>query len=102
MDTMSLPKNMTEAEFDAQVTKEDPTVSASDLKKVKELYDPSVYPYPEDLGGRSIWWWMWTRVVKDESGLGACGTRAYSRDLLAGGTKEVHTYLFAKPSLTAP
>ena len=35
----------------------------ANLHSVKQYYDPSVYPYPSDLGGYSQWWWMAIRVV---------------------------------------
>merc|ERR1711957_285516 len=80
MSTIYQPKGLTESAFDKAVASK---VGSGNLAKVKQLYDPSVYPYPEDLGGRSIWWWMLTRIETDSvPGLGACGTRAYSRDLL--------------------
>lgn len=102
--TASLPKKMNVLEFDVAAAASLAAMAPkAKLAEVKKIYNPSVYPYPADLGGASKWWWEITRIGTDTvPGLGACGTRSYARDLLAGGSKKVFTYLFAKPSLGAP
>jgi hypothetical protein len=55
------PYEMNESFFDAI----NGPLFGEDLAAVKELYDPARYPYPEDLGSFSIWWWMNTRITTD-------------------------------------
>jgi len=102
--TAEFPKKLNAIEFNIAVGTVLATLGTkAKLAYVKKIYDPSVYPYPEDLGDASQWWWELTRIGTDTvPGLGACGTRSYSRDLLAGGSNNVYTYIFAKTSLNAP
>jgi len=89
-------KTMSEAQFDRKFKSK---LGATGLKQVKQLYDPSVYPYPSNLGGYSLWWWMSARIQTDSvPGLGPCGARSLARELLMGGTPMVYAYLFALPS----
>merc|ERR1712216_263592 len=89
-----LAPNLTEAGFDAFYVAQK---GKGDLEKVKALYDPSVYPYPKDLGKNSHWWWAGTRVATDQvPGLGPCGVRWLARKLAQGGST-VYAYLFARP-----
>lgn len=76
------------------------------LKEMKRIYDPAVYPFPSNLGGKSksdfggsIWWWTSVRAATDP-GMGACGVRSYARSLVAGGSASVYAYLFAHPPQT--
>lgn len=90
-----LPDNLTESAFDVIAKAKYP----GELKKLKQLYDKSVYPYPENLGNYSQWWWAAIRISTDTvPGLGACGTRWLAKLLLSGGSSNVYTYLFAHPS----
>jgi len=90
-----IPPKLTEAEFNALYAR-------PDLSKVKQLYDPTVYPFPKDLGKYSRWWWTGMRIETDSVwGLGPCAVRALSRSLLKGGTPIVFAYLFAHPPQVA-
>jgi len=90
-----------EAEFDAKLAAQPwlaPHVNSNNRQEVKDLYHPSVYSYPEDLGGYSHWTWALGRVATDQvPGLGACGVRWIARSLLAGGSPSVHVYSFDYP-----
>merc|ERR1719247_1826646 len=63
-----LPNDLNETGFDNFYIGEK---GASDLAKVKDLYSPSKYTYPKNLGKYSRWWWTGTRVGTDQvPGLG--------------------------------
>lgn len=68
------------------------------LNELKRIYSPEAYPYPADLGGYSLWYWMHLRYTTDVlSKAGACSVRWLARMLVAGGSPAVYTYLFAYP-----
>lgn len=95
--------NMDEARFDEIVG----FLGPIDLKKVKQLYDPSVYTYPADLGHYSQWWWTAMRIATDNGipqkgfpkgiALGHCSARRIGEQLLRGGTPKLYLYNFARP-----
>lgn len=92
-----LPKQVGEKTFDLLVTA---LLGVRAIPKVKKLYDPANYDYPSDLGGYSQWWWTITDAATDTvPGLGPCGVRSLARALLQGGTENVYTYFFSKPSV---
>lgn len=69
-----------------------------ELWKVKEIYNPSKYPYPRDLGNFSSWWWAGMRIFTDQvPGLGPCGARNFAQSLHEGRSPAVFSYLFAHP-----
>lgn len=70
-------------------------MDCSQLEKVKELYDPSVYSYPADLGGYDRWSWTLGRVITEVvPSFGHCGHRYFARALLAGGSEVVYLFNF--------
>ena len=74
-------------------------VVGKELAELKQLYDPKSYPYPDDLGLFSQWWWTLMRIYTDAvPGLGTCGVRSFARKLEAGGTPASFAYLFAHPT----
>jgi len=97
------PEAMTEAQFDQLLAYLGPT----NLQTVKRLYNPSVYPYPKNLGGCSQRWWTAIRIGTDNgipfkgypqgAAFGHCSARRVARHLTQGGTPSVHMYLFARP-----
>jgi len=95
-----------EAEFDVEVMREDtpfhtPFVTPDNLQRVKELYHPDVYTYPDNLGDLDRWAWSLGRVRTDHvPGFGACGARWIARSLLASGTPAVYAYSFDYPPQT--
>lgn len=73
-------------------------LSSVDLERLKELYSPGGnYSYPEAQGDFGRWWWEAMRADTDR-GLGHCGARRLARQLLAGGSEAVFSYLFAQPT----
>lgn len=87
---------MNEAQFDAYYVGIDQTPGG--LESAKEVYDPSVYTYPGDLGTYSQWAFMLGRMLTDQvPGLGHCGVRWLAKDLLAAGTPAVYAYSFDHP-----
>merc|ERR1711970_1094178 len=62
----SLPRNLSKHEFEGFVGsfglahKE-----VLNVPKIAELFDPSKYPYPQDLGKYSVWWGAAMRVATD-------------------------------------
>lgn len=97
--------NLTEARFNAFFKT---SVYGKDIDDVKNLFDPSIYGYPKDLGNFSRWYWELMRVASDGGfnnvtgqpamGLGHCSVRCLARSFLRGGTPHVYTYLFSHPS----
>jgi len=86
---------MTEQEFDASFNRR---YSFSTVAKIKELYHPSSYPYPSDLGDYSEWWWASMRIATDSYfGLGHCSARRVAQHLVNGGTPQVFLYMFEHP-----
>jgi hypothetical protein len=57
------PPHLTELEFDAAQAALSHGVS---LQTLKQLYDPAVYEYPEELGNYSRWFWTNMRVGTDK------------------------------------
>ena len=98
----AFPVGLTEAQFDAALGAGKPGgMPTATLAKLKQVYDPSVYPYPEGprLGSYSKWYWMYVRWDTDRfPGLGPCSVRWLDEQLLAGGTPAVYSYLFAHPA----
>ena len=98
----AFPVGLTEAQFDAALGAGKPGgMPTATLAKLKQVYDPSVYPYPEGprLGSYSKWYWMFVRWDTDRfPGLGPCSVRWLDEQLLAGGTPAVYSYLFAHPA----
>lgn len=105
-----LPKNLTDSELEAflLVLVKNPL----HISKLKKLYDPATYEYPQDLAGYSQNWWKAVRMgtdggglglfTSDESGvfaLGHCAARHLARDLKAGGSAKVFQYLFERGSV---
>eukprot|EP00463_Aulacantha_scolymantha_P004346 TRINITY_DN544_c0_g1_i1.p1 TRINITY_DN544_c0_g1~~TRINITY_DN544_c0_g1_i1.p1 ORF type:complete len:439 (-),score=76.21 TRINITY_DN544_c0_g1_i1:415-1668(-) len=90
-----LPPRLTEGEFNVMFAH----FGADKLKKIKQLYDPAVYPFPKNLGNYSRWWWTAMRISTDSvPGLGPCAVRWLSRSLIKSGTPAVFNYLFAHPT----
>jgi len=92
-----VPPNMTDAELDVFLADR---VRIGEVERVKKLYDSAQgYPYPKDLGPFNQNWWTAVRVSTDSvPGLGPCAVRNVARNLVAGGTPNVFTYLFAHPT----
>lgn len=102
-----LPHNMTEAGFDKWFSQ---SPFRRNVTEIKKLFDPSLYPYPSDLGNYSRWWWQAMRVAtlggvsppqaanQPMMGVGQCSVRCLARLMVAGGTPEVFTYEFAHPT----
>jgi para-nitrobenzyl esterase len=102
------PPNMTEAQMESLFV-ENYGISQAKIAQIKATYafpattDAAAqradqYPYPKQLGSYSKWYWMYMRAATDTvPGLGACGVRWMNRLLVAGGTPEVYSYLFAHP-----
>lgn len=87
------PANMGDVELDAFLASH---VGLAHVQEIRELYDPSRYTYPSDLGNYSQSWWTAMRAMTDQvPGLGACGARNFSQNLHKFGTPAVFTYLFA-------
>jgi hypothetical protein len=98
---------MTEIEFDVLQLGLSPFKHK--LLELEQLFAPSVYPYPADLGNFSRWWWETMRIGttagsaslgKDQAvmGLGHCAVRCLARLLVSGGTDQVYTYQFSHPT----
>jgi len=98
----SIPRDMTEADFDHAVG----YIGAENLRTLKQLYDPSVYEYPSDLGRSNQWWWMAMRVATDNGvpdpafskgcALGHCSMRRVAHNLIRGSVPSLHMYSFNK------
>eukprot|EP00812_Abedinium_dasypus_P006674 NODE_1845_length_1050_cov_358.167839.p1 GENE.NODE_1845_length_1050_cov_358.167839~~NODE_1845_length_1050_cov_358.167839.p1 ORF type:complete len:315 (+),score=61.72 NODE_1845_length_1050_cov_358.167839:128-946(+) len=108
VDTSNLPilkPRMTENDFDNLIGH----LGANNVKKVKQLYDPSVYEYPRHLGLFSQWWWMAMRVATDHDipfkgfgkgvAIGHCSMRRVAEHLLRGGAPVLYMYNFARSLL---
>lgn len=101
-----LPPNYTEAQLDAYLTDMLAFLGQADREELKNLYSPSSYTYPDDLGNYSLWWWMATRIGTDggsppSNALGHCCVRRAARALLKGGSPGVFVYVFAHPAKEA-
>ena len=103
-----LDPNMTEAEMESLFAERYPGLNQAKIAQIKATYAfPAAadaaekadrYPYPTQLGAYSKWYWMFMRAATDTvPGLGACGVRWMDRLLVAGGTPNVYSYLFAHP-----
>lgn len=87
--------NMSEPVLDALLAS---IAGVKNVGNVKQLYSPSKYTYPKDLGNYSQSWWTAIRARTDRvPGLGACGVRNFSQSFHAGGSPAVFSYLFAHP-----
>jgi para-nitrobenzyl esterase len=97
------PQDMNETHFDALLA----YLGSTNVKAVKQLYDPSVYAYPKNRGNFSQWWWTAMRVATDNGipakgwpvgpALGHCSVRRVAANLLKGGAPSVHIYHFETP-----
>ena len=97
------PPDMDEAQFDRLAVLGG--YSQRELHAVKRIYAnaSSGYPYPQDRGQYSPWWWAYMRAATDAvPGLGPCAVRWLSRLLLQGGTPAVFAYHFAHPTQSDP
>lgn len=100
--TSFYPSRMTEDELDALLV-----YVGDDREAVKQLYDPSVYEYPSNLGAFSQSWWTAVRIGTDNgipfegfpvgAALGYCGARRIAGHMVHGGSPKVFMYNFAKP-----
>jgi len=98
-----IPFNLTNAQLDALFLKDLPELRPASITKMKQLYDPSSYQYPPNLGNYSQPWWTAMRIATDggdpaRRALGHCTVRYTARLLLQGGSPVVYVYHFAHPS----
>jgi len=101
----SYARNMTEDGFDYIMG----YIGEENLRIVKQLYDPSVYEYPSDLGRSSQWWWKIMRIATDNGipfagfgkgvALGHCSMRRVAQNLFRGGAPSLHMYSFGRSLL---
>eukprot|EP00928_Gymnodinium_smaydae_P043580 TRINITY_DN29164_c0_g1_i2.p1 TRINITY_DN29164_c0_g1~~TRINITY_DN29164_c0_g1_i2.p1 ORF type:complete len:630 (+),score=53.79 TRINITY_DN29164_c0_g1_i2:59-1948(+) len=100
----TIPSKLTGAELEILMRLALPCLDAAARRRVKEIYDPSNYTYPTNLGEFSQAWWTVMRMSSDgscmsnSSSLGPCTVRRVARALVKGGTPSVFTYVFAHPS----
>jgi len=105
MEPPDFPPNLTEQRFDLEI---EGSFLSKNITEVKQLFSPSAYHYPSNLGNFSRWWWELMRVAtqggqnkrkgQPSMGLGHCSVRCMAHALLQGGTPQVFTYLFSHPS----
>merc|ERR1719506_3150443 len=90
-----IPPHLGQLELDLILTA---LVGIRHVFKVKDLYRPTNYEYPSNLGNFSLAWWTLVRTLTDSvPGLGACGVRNISQTLSKAGSGAVFSYLFAHP-----
>merc|ERR1712048_893754 len=83
-------------------------MDADTLAELKQVYDPSVYDYPSELGPYSRHYWMHLRFLTDEIPMqGHCGSRWLARKLVDGGSPGVFSFNFGmtpnlQPALFPP
>ncbi len=104
-----MPHNMSEADFDEYIGLNGWGIKNT-VRVIKDLFKPSAYSYPSDLGNYSRWWWEAMRVStlgghyapqapgQPLLGVGHCSVRCLARLMVAGGTPQVYTYEFARPT----
>eukprot|EP01060_Flectonema_neradi_P017045 TRINITY_DN2371_c0_g1_i1.p1 TRINITY_DN2371_c0_g1~~TRINITY_DN2371_c0_g1_i1.p1 ORF type:complete len:532 (+),score=104.88 TRINITY_DN2371_c0_g1_i1:67-1662(+) len=88
--------NLTEEQFDEKCP-QDSSLSSQNCSELKQLYDPSNYSYPIDMGGKSLWWWMFIRFKTDEHF--TCPHVRSSRSL-SPSARVTFSYLFSHPTQT--
>lgn len=96
-----IPDDMGEDIFDAQWPQLMDTQDQDKLAEIKQIWDPSNYVYPDDLGNYSQWWWELVRATTDSvPGLGACAARTLGRMFVENGNPSVYMYLHSAPVTT--
>eukprot|EP00928_Gymnodinium_smaydae_P088698 TRINITY_DN72764_c0_g1_i1.p1 TRINITY_DN72764_c0_g1~~TRINITY_DN72764_c0_g1_i1.p1 ORF type:complete len:611 (-),score=62.64 TRINITY_DN72764_c0_g1_i1:176-2008(-) len=98
-----LPSNMTDDQLDSWILLSLPCLDASARQRLREIYSPTNYTYPRNLGKYSQAWWAAMSIITDggctpDSTLGPCAVRRVARWLVQGGTQSVFTFFFAHPS----
>lgn len=93
------PDNLTEVQLNQELPGLFPMLNASGIAVAKQIYSPTNYEYPSNLGRWSQSWWTAMRMATDgATGLGPCTVRRLARMMVSGNSPAVFAYIFNHPS----